>query len=97
MLQRDCVDHITHYPTNYNVNDIRNLRWCTKSENNNFDERRKDLSKAKKGKISPNKHKFTSYFGQKFFEHYGLTMCDDTKLYLKERAWYIKHKKIRWE
>lgn len=34
------VDHITHYPTEYNINDVRNLRWCTISENNSFEEAR---------------------------------------------------------
>lgn len=37
-LGRYCVDHITHNPTNMNINDVRNLRWCTYKENNNFPE-----------------------------------------------------------
>jgi hypothetical protein len=37
-LGRDCVDHITHNPTDMNINDVRNLRWCTTKENNNFEE-----------------------------------------------------------
>lgn len=32
------IDHITHYPTEYNVNDVRNLRWCTHKENCGFEE-----------------------------------------------------------
>lgn len=32
------IDHITHNPTEYTVNDVRNLRWCTKKENDNFEE-----------------------------------------------------------
>lgn len=38
MLGRNCIDHITHNPEGININDIRNLRWCTYKENNNFDE-----------------------------------------------------------
>lgn len=43
------VDHITHNPTEYNVNDVRNLRWCTKKENSNFEEARENISKSLKG------------------------------------------------
>lgn len=39
-LGRDKIDHITHHPVNMNVNDIRNLRWCTQKENLNFPEAR---------------------------------------------------------
>lgn len=44
-----CIDHITHNPTEYNVNDVRNLRWCTKEENSGFEEARENVSKAMKG------------------------------------------------
>ena len=37
-LGRNVVDHITHHPTDMNINDVRNLRWCTLKENNNFPE-----------------------------------------------------------
>lgn len=37
-LGRDVVDHITHKPHDMNINDVRNLRWCTTKENNNFEE-----------------------------------------------------------
>lgn len=43
------IDHITHHPTEYNVNDVRNLRWCTLAENNGFEEARENTSKAMKG------------------------------------------------
>lgn len=37
-LGRDIVDHITHNPIGMNINDVRNLRWCTQKENVNFKE-----------------------------------------------------------
>ena len=48
---QDQIDHITHTPTEYNVNDIRNLRWCTKAENNNFEEAKYNKS-GRKGNLS---------------------------------------------
>ncbi len=35
---RTWVDHISHTPSDMNVNDVRNLRWCTQAENNRFEE-----------------------------------------------------------
>jgi hypothetical protein len=51
-LGRNHVDHITHNPINMHVNDIRNLRWCTRDENAGFDEARanKRLSMIGKNK-----------------------------------------------
>ena len=49
-LGRNCIDHITHNPEGININDIRNLRWCTYKENNNFDEGK--LNKHKPHKIT---------------------------------------------
>ena len=49
-LGRDQVDHITHNPIDMNVNDIRNLRWCTAKENHNFEEFRNNASHCFKGK-----------------------------------------------
>lgn len=37
-LGRNIVDHITHNPIGMNINDVRNLRWCTQKENCNFEE-----------------------------------------------------------
>lgn len=48
-IGRNCVDHITHHPKDMNVNDIRNLRWCTKGENGRFEEARNNHSKAQRG------------------------------------------------
>ncbi len=35
---QNIVDHISHHPSEYLVNDVRNLRWCTIKENCNFSE-----------------------------------------------------------
>lgn len=49
-LGRDIIDHVSYEPVDMNINDIRNLRWCTQKENNNFDEHLHNLSTALKGK-----------------------------------------------
>lgn len=60
------IDHISHNPVGMNINDVRNLRWCTIKENNNFEEARNNKSKSKKGKPSWNKGMkgaiYTSHF-----------------------------------
>lgn len=38
------IDHITHSPTEYEVNDVRNLRFCNQVENMNFDEAKSNRS-----------------------------------------------------
>lgn len=53
------IDHITHHPNEYNVNDVRNLRWCTNAENHCFEEARTNQSKEnccfwKGGAVGPN-------------------------------------------
>lgn len=52
MLGRDVADHKTHNPIGMNINDVRNLRWCTQQENCNFDEARHNKSISHKGKPS---------------------------------------------
>ena len=47
------IDHITHNPTEYNVNDIRNLRWCNQTENTNFDEAKENEKLSKTGDKNP--------------------------------------------
>ena len=56
-LNRNCIDHITHNPTDMNINDIHNLRWCTLAENHGFEEARKNMSIAHIGQPSSRKGK----------------------------------------
>ena len=93
-LNRDTVDHITHNPVGLNINDVRNMRWCTQKENSGFEEARRHRSESLKGKkLEPR-----SEFGKKFLEHYGLHCIDDEKLYNKEKRYYYSHNhKCSWE
>lgn len=50
----------------------------------------KKMSESHKGNI------FTE-FGKKFKEHYGMTSCDNRKLYHKEYTYYRHYGKCRWE
>lgn len=78
---RDIIDHITHEPKNMNINDVRNLRWCTTLENNNFKEaienkrisfkkRSKEwsenISKGRKGIVPWNK----GVNGEEYLKHF---------------------------
>ena len=93
-LNRDTVDHITHNPVGLNINDVRNMRWCTQKENSGFEEARRHRSESLKGKkLEPR-----SEFGKKFLEHYGLHCIDDEKLYSREKRYYYSHNhKCSWE
>ena len=53
--EQKYIDHITHHPVDMNINDVRNLRWCTIKENNNFAESRMRQSASHKGKPTWNK------------------------------------------
>lgn len=55
------------------------------------------ISEALKGMPSWNKGKATSIFGKSFKEHYGITSCDDIKLYRKEYNFYKKYNKFSCE
>lgn len=93
-LNRNCIDHITHNPVGMNINDVRNMRWCTQKENRCFPEARENNRKAQLG----NKHNPISEFGKKFLEYYGLHSSDDRKLYDKEKHYYYSHNhKCSWE
>lgn len=99
---RTCIDHIIHNPKNMNINDVRNMRWCTKAENNTFEEAKINMKNSYTAEVrekigNANKNKPRSIFGKKFKEHFGFSMSGDTKLYNKERLWFINHGKCRWE
>lgn len=61
------------------------------------EETRRKISEAKKGKSSWNKGKTTSVFGKAFYEHYGITRCDNIKLYTKECKFYKHYGHFSWE
>lgn len=88
---RNQIDHITHNPVNMNINDIRNLRWCTQKENLNFDEARHNNSLARKGKESCRKDKASSEFGKLFKEVYGYSKSANPSLYDRERMYYKRN------
>lgn len=108
-LGRNEIDHITHQPGGMNINDLRNLRWCTHSENMNFPERRKKLSVTKTGKklnsLALEKRRkrmldkqTVSDFGKKYFTHFGYGRCENPEQYNRERYWYLKHNNVcSWE
>lgn len=101
LKKRNCIDHITHAPEGMNVNDIRNLRWCTHKENCNFTEVRinRAPSQFKNGHETWNKGLSTSYtdFGKKFVEHFNILATDDYNLYRREKRIYVKTGKCSWE
>ena len=86
-LNRNTVDHITHNPSNYNYNDIRNLRWCTQKENNNFKESRSNRSHPHSD----------SEFGKLYFNKYGYSKSHDVIQYKRELNYYLKYGKLRNE
>lgn len=86
LKNRNYIDHISHKPKDMYINDIRNLRWCTKKENERFDEARINNSKGKQG-----------IFGKKFFEHFNKLCTADKVLYRKERKFFIKNGYCSWE
>lgn len=90
-LGRNIIDHKTHSPDNMNINDVRNLRWCTHKENSNFEEARNHMSKTHVV-LRPR-----SEFGRKFYEHYGFLSTYNWKLYKKEEYYYKQHNKCSWE
>lgn len=84
------VDHID---TDKSNNNLSNLRLCTRTENNN-----NKLTKIHRSKALKNKPQTpSSTFGKKFYEHYGFTRMADINLYYREREWYKRNKKCRWE
>lgn len=90
LRQRNYIDHITHYPKEYNVNDVRNLRWCTHKENMGFEESRANHSKALLNKPK-------SSFGKKYYDYFGYSCTENKRQYAKELKYWITHGKCRWE
>lgn len=89
-LGRNQIDHITHKPIGMNINDVRNLRWCTHKENHNFDECRENQRKAMLNQA-------LSEFGKKYIEHYGYGYTENPKQYDREKHYYYRHGRCRWE
>lgn len=84
ILKRDCIDHITHTPENMNINDARNMRWCTHHENDTFPEaiENKRKNKYKKPKTE---------FGRLFIEKYGLSASENSAFYNRLRRHFKKY------
>ncbi len=84
------VDHITHNPENMNVNDIRNLRWCTNKENSNFPESIENKRKAKLGTTLTEEHKNNiskAVKGKDYLKYWqGKKMSNETKQKMSESA-----------
>ena len=73
-------------PSDMHINDIRNMRWCTKAENDMFEEKRINVSNARKG-----------YIAKAIESHYGKPISEIRKTYEYDR-WYRHHKgKFPWE
>ena len=53
------------------------------------EESRRKLSESHKGNT-------TTVFGAAFKEHYGITRCDNVKLYNKEYSFYMRNGKFSW-
>lgn len=79
------IDHINTIRTD---NRLDNLRLVTPKENMNNPLTRKHISEAIE--------RYTE-FGRKFKETYGITRCQNIKLYQREFMWYRRHNKCRWE
>lgn len=95
-LGRNEIDHKTHEPDGMNINDVRNLRWCTHKENMGFEEARTKISKSGTGiakECSPH-----SEFGIKYRNHFGIRCKDNPKQYADEHNYWMRHNhKCSWE
>ena len=87
LKSRNTIDHKTHSPKDYFVNDVRNLRWCTVAENNGFEETRNKQSLTRKGKTSNVKgHKWSE-------EKHNLF---EKNKYCKNKTWKLVNGKRVW-
>ena len=82
-MARNLVDHKTHAPTDINVNDFRNLRWCTHKENSNFDECKRNMHLGMRGKAR-------SEFGKWFNSIYP----DGCTNHVNEYAYYFRRYRL---
>lgn len=89
------IDHITHEPQSMNINDVRNLRYCTNKENHNFDEAKLNNSKAKKGKVSLKKDNGYSLFGKIYKDYYRYSKSANPSQYDRERMYFKRHHKLK--
>ena len=84
---------IDHQDANKENNELSNLKCCTHKENMN-----NPLTVALNIGNDYAKGKVHSEFGRKFKEHYGITKCEDERLYNRERLYWLYHNhKCRWE
>lgn len=74
-LNRNYIDHITHHPINMNINDVRNMRWCTQKENCNFEESIYKKHDSHIGRFTGKDNPF-----------YGKHHSDETKKLISERT-----------
>lgn len=85
-LSRDQVDHISHNPIDMNVNDIRNLRWCTAKENHNFEEFKRNVSNNFKGRkhSEESKRKMSERAKCRKSPRKGCKLSEETKYKISE-------------
>lgn len=76
------VDHRSHNPVGMNINDSRNLRWCTHKENSNFEEAKANMVDGMTGKPK-------TEFGKWFLSYFP----DGVKNHRNEYAYYYKRYK----
>ena len=55
------------------------------------------LSTETKNKIGEHNRIPKSDFGRRFYEHYHITRSNNPELYDKEKQWFYRHNKCRWE
>ena len=82
-LGRNTVDHVTHHPDDMNVNDVRNLRWCTRKENSNFPEAKQNMHDSMYGKGK-------TEFGKWFLENFPGDLHENMNEYVYYRSRYLK-------
>lgn len=72
------------------------LIWIPRSIHNSNKYLHKSI-RNKVDKLTGVSRKITSSFGEKYFQHYGLNIQDNIRLYKTEHEWYRRNNKCRWE